>query len=202
MSPDSLKKIVVEEFNSKGLLQSLDIDTSTFAELPRFFEASHMSMRLVLDSVAAFSAAGNIAATLKRDLDRQGVELEYEIRARWKVVNLCSDSLERHEVADSTISDHFHVEVESGGARRRMIIHISPEAKTCILRYLAHVPAAYRQSAIHKLLETCINQKMYCRTDRYWDPVLYPSRNIEVGDVARVIESRVNSAEQELHPFI
>ncbi len=79
MTPEGLKKRVVEEFNSNGLLKCLDVDVSAFRELPRFFEASHLSMRLVLDDVATVAAAGSIAAEIKRDLERQGVELEYEI---------------------------------------------------------------------------------------------------------------------------
>jgi len=80
MTPDGLKKRVVEEFNCNGLLRCLDVETSAFRELPRFFEASHLAMRLVLHDIAALAAATSVAAEIKRDLEQKGVELEYEIR--------------------------------------------------------------------------------------------------------------------------
>jgi len=66
MTPDGLKKRVVEEFNSKNLLKCLDVETSVFRELPRFFEASHLSMRLVLDDLAAVAALMEITHLLDR----------------------------------------------------------------------------------------------------------------------------------------
>jgi hypothetical protein len=202
MTPDILKKRVIEEFNSIGLLKCLDIETSVFGELPRLFEVSHLSMRLVIDDLAGVAAANSIAAELKRELEREGVELEYEIRAQWKVVGLYSDALRRSGDADWISSEDFHAEVESGSARRYVTIHVSTGARTHIRQYLGHVPPGYRQSAIHKLLETCINQKLSSRGEEYWNPVLYPSRNIEERDVARIVESRVDSRERELIPGI
>ena len=60
MPPDGLRKRVVEEFNSNGLLKCLDVEISAFHELPRFFEASHLSMRLVLEDIDALAAATSI----------------------------------------------------------------------------------------------------------------------------------------------
>lgn len=202
MTPDALKKRVVEEFNSIGLLKCLDVETSAFRELPRFFEASHLSMRLVLDNVATVAAASCVAAAIKRDLERQGVELEYEIRPQWNVVSLGSDALECCGDPGSIPPGDFHAEVRSGTARRSVAIHVSAGARTCILQYLAHVPPAHRQSAICKLLETCLNQKLSSRGEEYWDPLLYPSRNIELQDIARIVESRVASRERELMPDV
>ena len=202
MTPDGLKNRVVEEFNSNGLLKCLVVETSAFRELPHFFEASHLSMRLVLDDVAAVAVASCIAAEIKRDLEGQGVELEYEIRPQWKVVSLCSDALECCGDTGSISSGDFHVEVKSGTARRSVAIHISAGARTCILQYLAHVPPAHRQSAIYKLLQICLNRKLSSCGEEYWDPVLYPSRNIELQDVARIVESRVPSRERELIPDV
>jgi len=200
MTPEALKKRVIEELDSIGLLKCLDVETSAFSELPRFFEASHLSMLLVLDDVAAVAVAGSIVAEIKRDLERQGVELEYEIRAQWKVGSLYSDTLERCEDAGWMPSEHFDVEVESGSAKRSVVIHVSVGARTCMRNYLVHVPPGHRQSAIYKLLQTCLNQKLSSRGKEYWDPVLYPTRNIEVHDVARIVESRVDSTERELVP--
>jgi hypothetical protein len=107
----------VEEFQSVGLLKSLSVETSAFHELPRLFESSHLSMRLVLDDVGAVAAAGSLAADIKRDLERCGVEVEYEIRALWKVVSVDSDEPE-DEITASLSDEDFHAEVESGSAKR------------------------------------------------------------------------------------
>jgi hypothetical protein len=200
MTPDILKKRVMEEFNSIGLLPCLKVETSVFGELPRFFEVSHLSMRLVLDDVAAVAPASSIAAKIKRDLQRQGVELEYEIRAQWKVVSLFSDILGSCEDVGWPPSEYLRADIESGSARRWVAIHVSSEARTCIRQYLEHVPPDHRQRAIYKLLETCLNQKLSSRGEEYWNPILYPSRNIEEQDVARIVESRVDSREPELVP--
>ena len=197
MTPDALRERVTEDFDHIGLLKSLDVETSAFSELPRLFEVSHLSMRLVLDDVAAVAAASRIAAEIKRDLEPQGIELEYELRVRWKVASVHSDALERGGDCGETSSEFFRVEVESGSARRCVWIHVSTEARTCIRQYLDHVPPGYRQSAMQKLLETCLNQKLSSRAKEYWDPILYPSRNIELQDVARIVESRVDSRNRE-----
>jgi len=197
MSPEALKKRVMEEFKSSGLLKSLDVETSAFHELPRLLKVRHLSMRLVLDDVGALAAASSIAAEIKRDLEHEGIDLEYEIRPQWKVVSVCSVAPERHEDADSMPFEQFQAEVQSGRARRSVTIHVSAEAKTHILQFLRHVARAYRQNAIYRLLETCINQKLSSRAEEYWDPVLYHSRNIEWRDVARIVESRVAFSERE-----
>ncbi len=202
MTPDALRKRVTEEFNDMGLLKCLDVETSAFSELPRLFEVSHLFMRLVLDDVAAVAAAGSIAAEIKRDLERQGVELEYEIHAQWRVVGVCCDAPACCGETDSMPSEHFHVEVESGSAKRFVVIHLAAAARTCIAQYLAHVPPGHRQRAICKLLETCLNQKLSSHGDEYWNPILYPSRNIEVQDVARIVDSRVDSWQGELVPGV
>lgn len=202
MTPDALKKRVVEEFKSIGLLKSLDVETSTFSELPRLFEVSHLSMRLVLDDVGAVAAASNLAAEIKRDLERQGVELEFEIRSQWRVVGICCDAPACGGETASMPSEHFHIEVESGSARRSVVIRLAAAARTRITQYLAHVPPVHRQSAICKLLETCLNQKLSSHGDEYWNPILYPSRNIELQDVARIVDSTVDSWQRELVPGI
>ncbi len=191
MTPEALKKRIMEEFNSIGLLQRLNVETSAFRELPRFFETSHLSMRLVLDDVAAVAAASAIVAEIKRDLERQGVELEYEIRAQWKARSVSSDPVERSADFGWMPSEHFQAEVQSGDAKRCLVVHVSAGARTCIRQHLDHVPPRHRQNAICKLLETCLNQKLSSTGEEYWDPVLYPSRTIEEEDVARVVESRV-----------
>ena len=191
MSPEALKKRIVEEFHSIGLLQRLNVDTSAFRELPRFFETSHLSMRLVLDDVAAVAAASAIVAEIKRDLERQGVELEYEIRAQWKVLSVSSDPVERSADFGWMPSEHLQAEVESGDAKRCLAVHVAVGARTCIRQHLDHVPPRHRQNAIQKLLETCLNQKLSSCGEEYWDPVLYPSRTIEEEDLDRIVESRV-----------
>jgi len=198
MKPDDLKQRVLEEFSSIGLLKSLDIESSAFKELPRLFEASHIGMRLVLANVAAVAAASSIAAKMKRDVEREGVELEYEIRPQWKVVGVGVDTQEACDQAGCLVSGRFQVEVQSGSTRRCMLVQVSAGARACILRYLEHVPAQARQSAISKVLETCVNQKLSSRAEEYWDPVLYPTRHVERRDVARIVESRVEWKEQEL----
>jgi|SRR5271165_4598373 len=141
MSPDELKKRVTEDFEGIGLLKCLDVETSAFRELPRLFEVAHLSMRLVLDDMAAVAAASSIAGRTKRDLERQGVELEYEIRVQWKVVSVFSDALERCQECGEIPSEHFHAELESGSAKRCVSIRVSNGAKTCIHQYLGHVTA-------------------------------------------------------------
>ena len=85
MTPDALKKKVFEEFDSAGVLDSLDANKSSFVELLRLFEVTHLSMRIVLTEQAAMAVASEIASKIKRDLQQQGVELDYAIAARWKV---------------------------------------------------------------------------------------------------------------------
>ena len=199
MTPDALKKRVTEEFNDMGLLKCLDVETSVFGELPRLFEVSHLSMRLVLDNMAAVAAASSIAAQIKRDLERQGVELEYGIRVRWKVVNVYSEAQERCGDYDDMPSETFHAEVESGSAKRDMSIHVSTGARAYIRQYLDQVPPEHRQDTIHTLLKICLNHKLSGRGE-YWDPILYASCNVEVQDVAQVVESGVDLEERELIP--
>jgi len=200
MTADALKKRVMEEFDSLGLLTSLNVETSAFSELPRFFESSRLSMRLVLDDVGSLAEAGLVAANIKRELEPQGVELEYEIRVQWKVAGLYSDALEHGADADCMPSELFYAELESGMAKRSVAIHVSAEAKTSIRQYLGHIAPAHQQSAIYKLLETCLNQKLSSLGDECWNPILYPSWNIEVQDIAPILECRVDSREQELVP--
>jgi hypothetical protein len=188
MNPEALKQRVLDEFESIGLLKCLDTETSAFNELPRFFETSHLCMRLVLDDVGAVAAASNVAAEIKRDLERQGIELEYEIRALWKVANVSSDVLEDSGPAGLMPADHFHAEVESGSAKRLVDIHMSAGARSYIQQCLAHVSPEDRQSAICKMLAACLNQKLSSQGEEYWDPVLYHGRDLEVADVARVVE--------------
>ena len=199
MSPDALKKRVVDEFKSTGLLKSLDVDTSDFRELPRLFEVGHLSMRLVLDEINTVAAANSIAAKIKGDLERQGIELEYEIRPQWKVAGVRSDPLPAGVEPGAMPSEHFHVEVASGNVRRAVVIHVTVAARAFVARHLLHVPPGDRQSALYQLLETCINRKL-SGPDDYWNPVLYPSRNIELQDVTGIVENWVDSRQPELVP--
>jgi hypothetical protein len=201
MTPDALKKRVVEDFKSLGLLKSLDVETSNFSELPRMFEVGHLSMRLVLDDVGAVAEASRIAAEIKHDLERHGVELEFEIRPQWRVVGIGCDAAACSAETGSTPSEHFHVEVESGSAKRSVVIHLATEARVCIAQYLADVPTGYRQSAICKLLATCLNQKLSSNGDEYWNPILYPNRSLELQDVARIVD-RVDVWQRELVPGV
>lgn len=188
MSPDSLRKRVMEEFQSTGLLQCLDLESSAFRELPRFFEASHLSMRLVLQDAAALAAVSGTAAQIRRDLERQGIALDYLIRVQWKVMDIYSDTLE--ELGTPTCTpERLHAVLHSGTASRCVSIQISPAAYDCILKYVSDVATADRPGAIYKLLQACVTRKLSTEAEEYWDPVLYPTRTVDEHDIARIISS-------------
>ena len=92
MTPNELKNKVVEAFDSADVLTSLEVDASSFCELPRLFESSHLSMRIMLNDQAAMAVASSSAAKLKSDLQQVGVELEYSIITQWKVLRFSPTS--------------------------------------------------------------------------------------------------------------
>ena len=196
MSPDALKKRVVEEFHGIGLLEFLDVETSAFRELPRFFEASHLSMQLVLENAYALAAATAIAARMKRELEEQSVELEYEIRVQWKLASINCGTLERTDLLSTAVED-LEAQLESGAATRSVSIHVSPAARICILQYVAQFPPAERPDAIRNLLQDWISGQLSTEAQEYWDPVLYPSRNIDEKDIAGLCIIREGLSEPE-----
>lgn len=197
MSPDALRKRILEEFNCIGLLRFLDVETSTFRELPRFFESSHLSMQLVLENVSALAAASTIVAKLKRELEQQGVELEYAIRVQWKVVSVDCADLECSESLPPTMSEDIEALLESGAALRSISIHITPAARMRISQYAAQHPAAHRPGAIRSLLQAWITRQLSTDAQEYWDPVLYPTRNIEEESIAPLCAIQMGLAEPE-----
>ena len=184
MSPDALKKRILEEFNGSGLLEFLDVETSAFRELPRFFEASHLSMQLVLEDASVLAAASAIAAKMKRELDQQGIELEYEIRVQWKVVSVDCVALEDSEDPLSIHSEDIEAILAAGAVTRSVSIHLSAAARICILQCAAKLPSADRPDTIRRVLQTCITQQLSTDAQEYWDPVLYRARNIDEEDIA------------------
>jgi hypothetical protein len=192
ITPGALKQKVIEEFEAASLLNVLQLESSLFRDLPHFFEVSHLSMRLVLNDVAAMATAGILAAKLKRDLQEQGVELEYTIAARWKVSKFPPDILECGSSGEWMPSENFHVEVESGSVKRLAAVCVSPEAAKEIRRCVSHVPIQEQQSAIHKLLEACLNRQLVSSELGRWDPILYPNRTIAAEEIAQVAQSCVD----------
>ena len=83
MSAEQLKAIVAERFQAVGLLHCLDLEDSTFDELPRFFEESHLTMELSITEPSLVPVACSLTNQLKSDLSlKHGVELEVVVRAR------------------------------------------------------------------------------------------------------------------------
>ena len=146
-----------------------------------------------------------LSAQVERDLRETFQPLGYSVSSLYGAsgeVGLDSDTLANRDIVVAT-PEKFDFAVRQNAAlldNVGLIVLDAAAARTCIAQYLAHVPPGHRQSAICKLLEICLNQKLSSHGDEYWNPILYPSRNIEVQDVARIIESRVNSGQRKLAP--
>jgi hypothetical protein len=82
MTPDTLRKKLIEHFACAKLSRALEVNDSTVQELPRLFEVSHFAMQIVLSDASALAHAGRIAAAMKRNLADEGIELEYGITVR------------------------------------------------------------------------------------------------------------------------
>ncbi len=183
MTPDALKKRVLQEFDSASVLESVELNESLFVELPRLFEVSHLSMQIVLNDQTVMATVSQIAAKLKRDLHQQGVELEYTLAAQWKVLCFSSDTLECVQDGRWMPRESFHVELQSGRATRLVMVRLSLEAMQEILRYLTGIPIHVQQGDIYKILEACLHRQLAATEPGHWDPVLYPSRTIQKGDI-------------------
>ncbi len=80
MTTEDLKNRVVAEFKELGLGAQLDLAESDFRELPTFFEVSHFSMGLAVTE-DVIDVATSIATDLRSSLQKQGIELDYVVRA-------------------------------------------------------------------------------------------------------------------------
>lgn len=200
MTPNELKNKVVEEFDSANLLKSLELDASSFRELPRLFESSHLSMRIMLNNQAAMAIASSIAAKLKSDLQQLGVELEYTIVTQWKILRLSPDILQLCEDGSWMPSEAFDLELQSGNVKRLVAIRVSKGAKCEIRQHLSNVPISDQPRAIHKLLETWVSKQLECSGIGHWDPVLYPTRTIQAQDIAGITQARPGREQRELEP--
>jgi hypothetical protein len=186
MSPDELRNKVVEAFDSVSLLKSLELDASSFRELPRLFESSHLSMRITLNDQAAMAVASSIAANLKRCLQQSGIELEYSITSQWKISRFSPAVLQGRE-GSGMPSERFDLDLQSGSVKRLVSIRVCPEAIREIRRYLSDVSPADQPSAIFQLLETWLRQQLESNGLEHWDPVLYPARIVQAQDIVELI---------------
>jgi hypothetical protein len=83
MTPEQLKAIVVEQFETAGLLGCLQLEDSEFRELPRFFETSHLAMELTIADPSLASVTHHVAEEVKSDLFlNRGVEVDVHIRIK------------------------------------------------------------------------------------------------------------------------
>ena len=77
MTPEQLKALVLARFHAVGLLDVIDLQDSTFGELPRFFEVSHLSMDLTVTDPCFAPAVRSLVDQIKSDLFvSRGVELD------------------------------------------------------------------------------------------------------------------------------
>lgn len=199
-TPDALKKKIAEAFDAAGLLPYLELGSSSFRELPRLFEASHVAMRLNLNDVSAVAAASGIAAKLKRDLEQQGVELDYAIVSRWTISRFCSAALKRTRAGEQVLAEAFSVELQSGSARRFATVYLSPEALEEIRYYLNRIPIEEQENATHQLLTACLNRQLVSVELGRWDPVLYPNRTISADEIQEVVRHSSAVSTGELQP--
>jgi hypothetical protein len=200
MTPNELKNKVVEAFDSADVLTSLEVDASSFCELPRLFESSHLSMRIMLNDQAAMAVASSSAAKLKSDLQQVGVELEYSIITQWKVLRFSPNVLQCCEDGSWMPSESFDLELQSGNVKRLVAIHIATDAKYEIRQRLSNVPVADHPNAIHRLLETWVSSQAGCGGLRHWNPILYPTRTIQAQDIAGIPPARPGRQQRELEP--
>ena len=82
MTKQTLKHHMVEKFALAGLLQDVDLERSQFSELPRFFEASHFFVRLIVQNPDSLARSKEIAIRMKQELQFQGIELDYVVQAQ------------------------------------------------------------------------------------------------------------------------
>ena len=82
MTREALKNRLMTEFNSAGILHTLDTANSRFEELPVFFDVAHLFMRVVLNDPGVLAQANQLATKLKLDLVHKGIEVDYVVRAK------------------------------------------------------------------------------------------------------------------------
>ncbi len=189
MTPDSLRAKLIKEFDSVKLLHSLDLKDSTFQELPRLFETSHLAMQVVLSEVSALATASRIAAALKRDLAQQGIELEYSITVRWQIANPFPNALERSEDGGWIPRETFHVELRSGETTHSVSIRLSPNALKRIWRYRSALSVDVQAEVLSELLRTCLEQQLQRTGLGRWDPLLSLDRALQEDDIVLAIQS-------------
>lgn len=189
MTPDALRKKLVEEFDSANLLHSLDLKESAFQELPRLFEVSHLALQVVLSEFSALATASRIAAALKRDLAQQGVELEYVITVRWQIAKPFPNALERSEDGGWIPPATFHVELRSGETTRSASIRLSPDALKRICLYRSALSVEMQAEALRELLKTCLKRQLQRTGLGHWDPLLCPVRTLQEQDIVLAIQS-------------
>jgi hypothetical protein len=199
-TPDAVKKKIADAFDAAGLLQYLELGSSSFRELPRLFEASHFAVRLSLNDLSAVSAASGIAAKLKRDLERQGIELDYAINPMWTVSKFSSTALQRGRAGEWLPAESFSVELQSGSARRLVTVCLSPEAAEEVRGYLERIAIAEQESAVYRMLTACLNRQLASIELGRWDPVLYPNRTISAEEILEVVRHCPAASESELQP--
>lgn len=78
---DTVKERVLEALERGNLLEYVDFESSIFGTLPRFFEVSHFDMKLCLNRLTKAHAIQSIVAKLKRELEQEGIELEFTVAA-------------------------------------------------------------------------------------------------------------------------
>jgi hypothetical protein len=200
MTPNELKNKVVEAFDSANVLTSLEVDASSFRELPRLFESSHLSMRIMLNDQAAMAVAGSIAAKLKSDLQQAGVELEYSIITQWKVLRFSPKLLQRCEDGSWMPSECFDLELQSGNIKWLVAIRIAADARYEIRQHLSKVPITDQPNVIHQLLETWVSTQVEGSGLRHWDPILYPTRTVQAQDIGGIMQPRRGREQRELEP--
>ena len=200
MTADELKKQVVEQFDSASLTRSLELEASDFSELPRFFEVSHLKMRIALNDQTAVAAASKILAGIKRDIQQQGVELDCAIAVQWKVSSFSADLVKPGKPGRLSICETFHVELQSRSTKRLVGIRLSEDAIHLIREHLSHIPIHAQQSTVRKLVEACLNQQLASTGFDYWDPVLYPTRTIQAREISLALERCRQSKDAESQP--
>jgi hypothetical protein len=83
MTAEQLKATVIEQFEAAGLVGYLDLESSEFRELPRFFEVSHLEMELAVTEQSFLPGVRRLAEQVKSELFlSRGIEVDVLIRAR------------------------------------------------------------------------------------------------------------------------
>jgi hypothetical protein len=97
MTVDSLQARVAEVLDCGSLLQYVDFEASLFDDMPRFFEVSHFCMELCLTRPSEADAFNLLVAEFKRDLEQEGIELEYTLAVQQGSASRTSGVLEYGE---------------------------------------------------------------------------------------------------------